>query len=138
MKYYSMLDCEIEVDEAATKQWYTNAENWGCECGYCNNFLEIARRRELPDEVHHYLSIFGILPEKATYVCCLTENNNKLLYQFSYRIAGNILKDNTSSITEDARFCHETYPYGASDFPEPHFDLEFYVELPWVIDDTAQ
>ena len=26
--------------------------------------------------------------------------------------------------------CHETYPYGAPGFPEPHFDLEFWVRLP--------
>ena len=136
MKYYSMLDCEIEVDEAATKQWYANAENWGCECGHCNNFLEIARRRELPDKVHHYLSIFGILPEKATYVCCLTENNNKLLYQFSYRMAGNILEERergTEKFGWGEVCCgHEPYPYGAPGFPEPHFDLEFWVRLPKV------
>ena len=29
--------------------------------------------------------------------------------------------------------CHEPYPYGAPDFPEPHFDLEFYATLPWVL-----
>ena len=69
-----MLDSEIEVDEAATKQWYANAENWGCECGHCNNYLEIARRRELPDKVHHYLSIFGILGEAANIGRLLGEN----------------------------------------------------------------
>ena len=31
--------------------------------------------------------------------------------------------------------CHEIYPYGAPDFPEPHFDLEFYLTLPWTLEE---
>jgi hypothetical protein len=31
--------------------------------------------------------------------------------------------------------CHETYPYGAPDFLEPHFDIEFFLWLPWVINE---
>jgi hypothetical protein len=34
-----------------------------------------------------------------------------------------------------ARCCHETYPYGAPDFPEPHFDIEFFLWLSWVINE---
>lgn len=138
IKRYSMLHCEIEVDEEKTKQWYANAENWGCACEYCLNFLEVARRGRLPDQVLHYLSIFGIPAEKATYVCCLNDSKEQLLYQFSYRIAGSILKDNAPPTTEDAHFWHETYPYGAPDFPEPHFDIEFFAELPWIMDNAAQ
>lgn len=33
----------------------------------------------------------------------------------------------------EARCCHEIYPYGAPDFPTPHFDLEFWVHLPWIL-----
>lgn len=32
--------------------------------------------------------------------------------------------------------CHDPYPYGAPNFPEPHFDLEFYATLPWVLDEA--
>ena len=32
----------------------------------------------------------------------------------------------------EVRCCHEPYPYGAPGFPEPHFDLEFWVRLPRV------
>ena len=138
MKHYTMLNCEIEVDEEKTKQWYANADEWGCECGHCINFLEVAKQRKFPEKVLHYLSVFSIPPEKATYVCCINGDTKKPLYQFSYRIAGNILKDTSSAVVEDAHFCHETYPYGAPDSPEPHFDLEFYYELPWLIDETAQ
>ena len=27
--------------------------------------------------------------------------------------------------------------YGASGFPEPHFDLEFWLTLPWVLDEPV-
>lgn len=133
MKNYTMLDCQIEVDEEKTKQWYANAKEWGCECGDCINFLEVARRGELPDIVNHYLSVFGIPPTKATYVCRLPSFER--VYQFSYRICGNIVKNHSSPIVGDVHFCYETYPYGAPEFPEPHFDIEFFVELPWVLDE---
>lgn len=138
IKRCSMLNCEIELDEAETRQWYANAEKWGCSCGHCINFLELAQKNVLPDRILKLLSFFGIPPEKATYVCCLTEHHDKLLYQFSYRIAGNILKDNALAAAEDAHFCHETYPYGAPNFPTPHFDLEFFAELPWATGDSME
>ena len=144
MKNYTMLNCEIEVDEEKTKQWYAQAENWDCDCDHCINFLEVAKQRKLPNEVLKHLSAFDIPPEKATYVCCLNADTKKPLYQFSYRIAGSIQNDHALSIvedprfiTEDVHFCHETYPYGAPNFPKPHFDLEFFFELPWLIDETA-
>ncbi len=34
----------------------------------------------------------------------------------------------------EGRCCHESYPYGTPDFPTPHFDLEFWVTLPWVLE----
>lgn len=138
MTHYSLLNCEIEVDEVKTQQWYAQAEDWGCDCQFCVNFLETAKQSQLPAMVLDLLSIFAIPPEKATYVCCLNTDREKPLYQFSYRIAGNILKSSPSATVGAAGFCHETYPYGAPGFPEPHFDLEFIVRLPWVMHNTAQ
>ena len=138
MKHFVMLNCELEVDEEKTKLWYAQADNWDCACSHCVNFLKLAKQGKLPQKVLRHLSILDIPPEKATYVCCLNGKTEKPLYQFSYRIAGEIIKDNTTDTVEDARFCHETYPYGASGFPQPHFDLEFFAELPWVIEDAAQ
>lgn len=132
MKRYALLNCLIEADEEKTKQWYAHGEAWGCDCEDCRNFLEAARGGKLPAHVLELLSLFDIPPEKATYVCSLNSDREKTLYQFSYRIAGSILKDNTSA-PADARFCHETYPYGAPDFPEPHFDMEFFTQLPRMI-----
>jgi len=138
MKRFAMPHCEIEVDEEKTKQWYANADEWRCDCGHCINFLEVAKQGKLPGKVLNCLSAFGIPPEKATYLCCLNGDTQKPFYQFSYRIAGNILNDTSPAVAEDTRCCHETYPYGAPNFPEPHFDLEFYFELPWLLNKTAE
>ena len=89
------------------------------------------KKRELPDELIETLAQFGILPEKATYVCEMLKEDGLRLYQFSYRIAGNILKERPADKKEcgwgDVYCRHETYPYGAPGFPTPHFDLEFWV-----------
>ena len=134
VEQYSLFGYAVEIDKEKTQQWYMCAEEWGCECGDCLNFLELAKRQTLPPKILETLSVLGIPPEKATYVCHLTEENGEHLYQFSYRIVGNILKDDTASVAAEIRCCHETYPYGAPGFPEPHFDFECYAKLPWVID----
>ena len=71
------------------------------------------------------LDSLQIPPSKATYVSLL---DGKHLYQFSYRIAGNILSTDPA-MDPRGRCYHETYPYGAPDFPRPHFDLEFFAEI---------
>ena len=121
----------VEVDEIATKNWYANADMWGCDCGHCRNFLMLAQNDALPHPVMEALRKLEIPPIKATYVSELYDN----LYQFSYRVAGKILSG--TSKPDDSVICgHEIYPYGAPGFPEPHFDLEFFMKLPWVIDES--
>ena len=135
----NLFGSEVEIDDVSTRRWYVDAEEWGCNCGDCRNFLALARKRQLPAFVFEHLDKLGIPPEKATYVCHLYDDEKGHLYQFSYRIAGNILSGETNILSGETatgagRCCHETYPYGAPGFPEPHFDLEFWVTLPWVLD----
>lgn len=125
----------VEVDEASTRCWYATAEEWGCDCGDCRNFLALAHRRQLPAFVLEQLDRLGIPPEKATYVCQIYPDGDGQHYQFSYRIAGNIFGGKAATGT--GRCCHEPYPYGAPGFPEPHFDLEFWITLPWVLDEPG-
>jgi len=128
----------VEINLEATKEWYSRGNEWGCECAHCHNFLELARNKQFPQEIIELLAGFGIRPEQATYVGQLYDNDKGHLYQFSYRLTGRMLSDekNTNETFEwgSARCCHETYPYGAPDFPEPHFDIEFFLWLPWVLD----
>lgn len=139
---YTFLDFQADVDEAATKSWYAESEGWSCSCGHCRNFLALARERKLPLPVLEILDDPGIPPEKATYVCEIYSEGDSLHYQFSYRIAGRILKgDETDFASREwgrGRCCHEIYPYGAPGFPEPHFDLEFWLTLPWVLNEPDE
>ena len=127
-----LLNCDVEIDNEQTAQWYAQAEDWGCECGNCLNFLAVTRQGLLPSYITTLLEKLHIPPTKATYVCLL---DGEHLYQFSYRIAGNILSVQ-SEWDRDGRCCHEEYFTEAPGFPTPHFDLEFMVELPWILDEN--
>ena len=135
----NLWEFQVEIDEAATTDWYATKEPWGCECGHCRNFLELSYRNKLPEPVHAILAELHIAPEKATYVCEMIPKDDGHLYQFSYRIAGRILNEDTAKSTTtdwgEVRCCHEPYPYGAPGFPAPHFDLEFWVTLPWILEE---
>lgn len=135
MKEIDLFGYRVEIDEVATKEWYDKANEWGCECGDCRHFVSLAKKREFPSAVIEILEEFGIVPQKATYVCRMDIDEHKILYQFSYRVAGNIIKDRDGVGVNDfdwgGGYCvHESYPYGAPGFPTPHFDLEFWVRLP--------
>jgi len=128
----------VEIDGEITQKYYEKYSEWGCECLHCRNFLALARERKLPKEVLEILDSLGIPPEKATYVCQMIEKENGHLYQFSYRISGNILAEksvNTAYEWGEIRCTHEIYPYGAPDFPKPHFDLEFWLTLPMILEE---
>ena len=134
MEEYNLFSFQVEIDEDATKEWYAEADEWGCECEDCRHFVALAKKRKLPSGVLEKIEQFGIAPEKATYVCEIITEEHKVLYQFSYRMAGNILNEENRSTEKfgwgEACCGHEPYPYGAPGFPEPHFDLEFWVRLP--------
>ena len=88
---------EVEIDQESTRRWYATAEEWGCDCGDCRNFLALAHERRLPSFVLEPLDKLGIPPEKATYVCLLYSDGEGHHYQFSYRVAGNILIGETNA-----------------------------------------
>ena len=134
MKEHILFGFQVEIDEMATREWYEKADEWGCECEDCRHFIDLAKKKELPVPVMEILGQFGIVPEKATYVCEMITEEHKVLYQFSYRMAGTIVKeriDGTKDLGWGEVYCgHEPYPHGAPGFPKPHFDLEFWVRLP--------
>jgi hypothetical protein len=135
--YFGSYKAELDMD--STAKWYAQYNGWGCECSHCRNFLKLASQKKLPKYIIETLDGLGILPDKATYVCELFTDDAGIHYQFSYRIAGIIIHiPNTydGENCNDVRCCHESYPYGAPNFPEPHFDLEFYATLPWILDEA--
>ena len=134
MKKLTLFGYSVEVNLEATQNWYAQADAWGCSCGHCRNFLEHAKRNTLPGAVLAALKELDIPAEKATYVSELYIDEEGIHYQFSYRLAGIILAEPSQEMTALVRFCHEPYPYGAPNFPESHFDLEFWVTLPWILE----
>lgn len=137
MQTRNLMGYLVETDLLATQKWYSQANAWGCSCGHCRNFLAHARVNLLPDSVRTVLKEWKIPPEKATYVSELYTDEAGIHYQFSYRIAGRILADSAQRVPAMGRCCREPYPYGAPDFPEPHFDLEFWVTLPWILEEAS-
>ena len=139
MEKQNLFGFSVEVDADATRGWYAKTEEWGCTCTSCRNFIALARKRMLPGPVLDTLDSLGLPPEKVTYVCELTRDGPRHCYEFSYRIAGSILSgDETASVSLGwgSVLCfHEPYPYGAPHFPKPHFDLDFSITLPWVLDE---
>lgn len=136
MQKREMFGYSAEVDLVATRNWYTQADIWGCSCGHCRNFLEHARKNTLAGAVSAVLKELDIPPQKSTYVSELYTDETGIHYQFSYRIVGSILAEPSQEVTALGRCCHEPYPYGAPNFPEPHFDLEFCVTLPWILEEA--
>ena len=108
MTRFSWYSYEAQVDLEASRDYYEKAGEWDCSCGHCRNFLALARGRKLPEELLAILDSLSIPPEKATYVC-------ELYYD----------KD-----------CHETYPV-EPEFPQPNFDLDVSLYLPWVLDEPV-
>ncbi|MBR5596814.1 MAG: hypothetical protein IKW30_05335, partial [Lachnospiraceae bacterium] len=69
MKEFDLFGFQVEINEPATREWYEKADEWNCECEDCRHFIDLAKRKELPIPVMEILEQFGIVPEKATYVC---------------------------------------------------------------------
>ena len=139
MKEYEWGGFRVEIDEETTRDYYSDSIEWDCTCGHCRNFVELARRRELPGDVLELLDKLSILPEKASYVCELYDKDGMLYYEVAYRLSGRILSGRSNKSTPfgdvEALCCREIAPGTAEEFPEPWFDVEFYLWLPWVLDE---
>lgn len=135
MEKLNLCNYQVEIDKDVTTKWYKESDGWGCECGHCRNFLKLVEMKKLPLHITQILDELDISPEKATYVCELYTDDRGIHYQFSYRIAGAIIDTPSKEDVEEGRCCYEPYPYGAPNFPEPHFDLEFFATLPWALDE---
>ena len=154
MTNFSWYGYEAQVDEQATRDCYAQAPEWDCPCGHCRNFVALARERKLPEELLAILDSLSIPPEKATYVCELYYDKDwrekGLLYEISWRIAGTVVKKPESRGNEGTKWGppvrlpgfqlmlgHEVCPV-EPDFPEPNFDLDVSLYLPWVLDEPVE
>lgn len=151
LEIFEFFDFEVAVDLETTQSWYAAAKpqryryNKGIDA---RNFHAAAKKRLLPDYVLELLDELGIPPQKATLITYLrTDEDGNVHYEFSYRMAGNILSGYLPEVDPDVyvslpfpkgangRCIHEPSPIVAPTFPEPHFDLEFAAIVPWMLDE---
>ena len=144
MKNYDWAGCKVEVDEIATREWYAQAEEWGCECGRCRNYLAVADK--LPEQLLSLLKTLGIPLHKALHVSTVYFSDEELermgrpgghlLYLIEFRLAGRILERPEQNQPEPwgLDVCYIS-PFIEADFPEPFFDIMVSGFLPWVLDE---
>ena len=108
MSRWERFGFSMEIDGAAVRDWYARAGEWDCGCGHCRNFLK----------------------------------EDKLYYQVNYRLPGKKLagpeRDSVNQGWGGVWCGDDPYPYGAPGFPKPHFDVSFFVWLPWVLDEPPE
>ena len=142
MKEYRFGEIWVEIDEEATRDYYANSVVWDCTCGHCRNFVEVAKKRQLPEELLRLLDKLSIPPEKATYVCEMDAQGRRLFYELSYRLSGRVLKSpEKRAVTMEwgELWCDEQIAPGSAEaFPKPWFDLTLFLWLPWVLDEPVE
>ena len=55
-----LIDSIVEINIESTKSWYSKGNLWGCECRQCRNFLELASKKQLPQQILEILDGFGM------------------------------------------------------------------------------
>ena len=151
LEIFEFFGFEAEVDLETTQSWYAAVKRQRRlydKATDVRNFRAAARKRQLPDFVLEQLDELGIPPQKATLITYLrTDEDGNVHYEFSYRMAGNILSGYLPEVDPDVyvslpfpkgangRCIHEPSPIVAPTFPEPHFDLEFAAIVPWMLDE---
>ena len=142
MSRFSWCGWEVEVSKEDTSAWYGQAGEWDCPCGHCRNFLALARGRELPDELLEILDMLSIPPEKATFVCELYHEAAGIFYQVGFRVAGRIISrpERPQPARGGFQGCGEERcaPFEAPGFPEPAFEVELCLALPWVLNEPVE
>ncbi len=141
----------LQVDVEKTKAFYDACDEYGCDCP---NF--IAAADALPERAKAYLKSLGADLRKLVNVNRLFVKNGRACYDCTIRLAGRILEDNSQNgerfkdraafDLEDARtggivmhvWDQERFFYPCQGFPKPCMEGEFFLELPWVLDEPPE
>ena len=154
MTRFSWFGYEGDVDEQTVRSWYAQADEWGCTCGHCRNFLVLARARKLPEELLSILDSLSIPPEKGSYIGELYHDKDwrekGLLYELCWRLPGQVLDKPVGEDCGPNWGPAVKFPWGdialgregdpcseAENLPTPNFDLIGTLYLPWVLDEPV-
>lgn len=127
-----------EIDLDAAREFYRHYSGWKCACGHCRNFLALAHDRRLPEDILAVLDVLGIPPERASYVLMLCPRDGGLFrYEFGVRLPGRVLSGPERG-DGGILCCHEPDPSADCGLPEPCFDLMFFRDLPWALEEPVE
>jgi hypothetical protein len=140
-----IMEWHVEVDADVTAHAYERL-TVGCDCVYCRNFL--AALHHLPAEFHQLLQLLGINPAIPAEVVEYHQNpNGSHSYSWWYHANGRILSDQHA---EQNHFGHSPLTPAidisistktdlvAPDFPYPILQIEFFTNLPWLLEESAE
>lgn len=126
----------LDVDVEATRRFYETSSGFlSCTCDGCRNFpLAVPR---MPAALLDALQQLGVDPLKPAeqWVNCATPDGKAALYGGFYNVCGTIVSSMEHWRTPDFELlvsddCSLLKP----GFPRPCFEVDFYCQLPWLLD----
>lgn len=142
------LDWTFEIDKETTLATYKRITD-GCQCAYCRNFR--LAHKTLPSIFLQLLASFEIDPTKPSNITeyCKNEDGTHF-YSGFYHFVGKIVegydcrlsaepkahKVEFTSLAQDFKIGFTVYQVDlAQEFPEPTVQVEFFTNIPWLLDE---
>ncbi len=141
LQQLDLFQWRLMIDAERTSEAYQHLAV-GCNCSYCRNFLAV--QAQLPTQVFHILQLLGVDPAKPAEIVEYTQNpDGSHLYSWWYHIIGQMRADRQRGndaeeqleLTSDIRVSIAAkVDVAPADFPRPVLQIEFFGNLPWVLD----
>lgn len=133
-------NCRIQVDVAATRSYYDAHGEiaGGCDCAYCRNFAAAAET--VSPRLRTFLDALGLDLRKPREVMELGPGTgNRRLYEAFYHLVGKLETGGPArvEIGEDHAGFYEDCDLLPPNFPQPCFQMNVALELPWLLKEAA-
>jgi len=145
MKNVCLQGWVLKIDAVKTKEYYDSITvEEGCNCDYCKNYIKNCK--EFSQEVLYFYNMLGIDPQKeGEFMEYYKPDTDKHLYMGFYHLVGEIVKRPSLGTGKwDApnviKVCNVEFTFTnelalvPKNFPKPVIQLEFEVELPWLLE----
>lgn len=133
----------IDVDVSRTKRFYEEFHfiTEDCSCSYCANYILACEK--FPPEIKNLFDSLGINPCKEREVSEFMENDDGThLYHSFYHIVGRVIEGPKLDEKETSTYNLTGFEIGFTEnidlvpekFPRPTLQIEFEMNIPWVLD----
>ena len=143
MTEYNWNGYIVQADKEVTRDWYEKElDGWDCSCSGCRNFL--ASVKYLPQEFLDILKEMGIPPEKSVMVSYFESDKDRVRYNITYLVAGELIgrrivsPETDADLPRDDIFCHRPLRPSYEECLNPCFELNYSGWLPWVLDEPIE